>query len=355
VTDRHGKWGAQMNGRGVTRFIGRLVLLCAVAAHVGAQTVAARAPIDAVRGVASYAQYVESAMPAVVSVVVAARSAPPPNPMLERFGLPPTKESTTRGTGFVVDAAGGLIVTANFLLNDVALVKVILHDGREVEASVVGRDAESDVALLRVKADGLAALLWADPRSARVGDVVLAIGVAEQLGMGVTAGIVSGFSSGTGQFQGRNLDSKGRVLGVAAYIYAKSGDSRPAISCALAATDVQKVVKDLIAFGYVKRPYLGVRLRDEFADDDFADGVQLREGKVAIELVDAGSPAERAGMRVGDVVVAAAGRPVRSVSELTALVRSLQVGATLPVTVLRGGMERSVSVVLGEAPPKAQE
>ena len=355
-----------------TQALASFLFCLACVSHAGAQSPATRAPTDASRGVLSYADLLEPVLPAIVSVHVIGletQKRPDLGSLEKYFGdrsAAAASEKKQAGAGFVIDAAGGLVVTASFVLDNAKSVSIGLHDGRMVDATIVGSDADSQIALLRIKPETLSALSWGDSASARVGDVVFAIGHPYALGRAVTAGIVSGISRDDERLNGREMimtdatiargyaggpliDSKGRVIGVAVAIFAGGNDLQ--LSFAVPSVEAQRVVKDLIAFGKVKRASLGVQLGDEAVDTDLEDGVQVNAQQLRIGEIVPGSSAERAGLKAGDVIVRAGGKPMRSASDLSSLVRASEVGAPLEITYRRDGAEHTVTATLGEAQP----
>jgi S1-C subfamily serine protease len=191
----------------------------------------------------------------------------------------------------------------------------------------------------------------------RIGDVAFGLGQVGDLGSVVTSGIISGFATGVEEFDARDmlmtdvafpfgfaggplLDSKGRVIAVAMSIYTNQSSS--AISIATTQAEAQRVVNDLAAFGRVKRASLGVVLQED------AEAEQGPRG-CTIDTVTTGSAADLAGLRAHDVIVQAAGEPIRSSADLVRLVRRLAPGASLDILYERGGSQKSATVTLGEA------
>lgn len=258
-----------MHARTPFALLALLPVLCGmVSVSASAQAVAARAPVDAERGVLSYSDRIAPILPSVVKVIGRIeRQLPPPNNEAEEFtrkyfGSREPSTSMNQGTGFVIDGAAALVVTADFLVDESTSVSVQLHDGREVAASIVGRDAATRIALLRVDATGLNALNWGDSRAARVGDVAFAVGHARSVGKIVTSGIISGFRADSEAIESQNaiasdmvfapgfaggplLDSQGRVLGIAVGVC--SIKTFIPISCALPADEAQRAIDRLRA------------------------------------------------------------------------------------------------------------
>jgi len=346
-------------------FVTSFVMLAAS----NAQSVAARAPVDAARGVLSYADIVEPSFRSVVLIQVEISVAKPKidNPFFDRYfdkGQESRTNKKSAGSGFVVDAARGFVLTASFVVDNAKEANVTFDDGRVLVAKVVASDTESQIALLKVDAENLTALKWADSNLLRVGDVLFAVGYPYAIGRMVTSGVVSGISSSVEQVEFRNLivtdatiasgyaggpmlNSKGEVVGVAVAILSRTGDLQ--MSFGVPAAVAQRVVKDLIEYGRVKHPSLGVTVR-EVGDQNPADGIQVNQVEVIVDNVRSGSAAERVGLLVGDVILRAAGKSLRGENDLRRIVQSMDVGEALELTYRRHGAERTVSAILEEAP-----
>lgn len=260
------------------------------------------------------------------------------------------------GSGFVVDK-GGAIVTAAHVVDGASTVAVRLASGRDAQARVLGADQSSDIALLRVDVPQaeLHPLSLGDSDAVSVGDPVVAIGNPLGLERSLTAGVVSGLDrtiespSGAtiagaiqtdaalnpGNSGGPLVDAQGRVIGVNVQI-APGGNT--SIGYAVPVNTVRRVVAQLKAGRTPVRAYVGVRIEQA-----------LGGGARIVEVVP-GSPASRAGLRVGDVVLAAGGRDIRSYGELPALVAERSPAETLTLRVRRGGRTLTVAVTLGRAP-----
>jgi serine protease Do len=317
----------------------------------------------------------DRALPAVVQVAVEreARTATTPQQMpdfFRFFGIPddqmqvPPQSGT--GTGFIFDSAGH-IITNNHVIADAARVRVRLVDGREFSATVTGRDESTDIAVVKIEPDGGGALptvTFGDSDSLRVGDWVLALGNPLGLDFTVTAGIVSArgrqISARPGALEafiqtdaainpgnsgGPLVDLLGRVVGVNTAI---AGGSRfVGYGFAVPIDLARRVVSDLLEHGYVRRPRLGIRVSDVTAVDAEAYRLPSVSG-AEVNGVEAGSPADRAGLQVGDVVVALDGQPVSDATALTTGLVRHEPGEEVRLTVIRGGARRELTVRLGE-------
>ncbi|WP_158295454.1 DegQ family serine endoprotease [Crenalkalicoccus roseus] len=318
-----------------------------------------------------FADLVARVAPAVVNVTVTGRTprAPELPPQFrgtpfERFfreQMPLPRPRAGRGSGFIIDPAG-YIVTNNHVVGDAASVTVQLADGREMPARVVGTDPQTDLALLKVEAEApLPALEWGDSDRLRVGEWVVAMGNPFGLGGTATAGIVSarGRQIGAGPYDdfiqtdapinpgnsgGPLFDVRGGVIGIATAIYSPSG-ANAGIGFAVPSNLARQVVDQLRATGRVERGWLGVsmqRLDEELAR---AVGAPDRRGALVAQVQE-GSPAERAGLQPGDVVVGFGERAIEAPRDLAEAVAGVRPGGTATVVVLRNGerVERQVTV-----------
>jgi len=267
------------------------------------------------------------------------------------------------GSGVVI-RADGVIVTNAHVVAGADVLRVTFHDGETVGAELLGADQESNLAVLRVPRRGLEALELRLAPEPRVGEAVLAVGNPLGLGHTVTAGIVSGLGRAigvatyedflqtdatihAGNSGGPLVDLSGRVLGISTAV-ANADRGGQGIGFAIPARMVREITQQLEAHGSVTRGYLGVRLT--LVDPS---GVVPRVGPgefVGVEFVYPGSPAEQAGMRVGDIVATFGAFPVESVAEMLAIVARSAPGATIELGLRRKGAELALSVVLGARP-----
>jgi serine protease Do len=320
--------------------------------------------------VVNYADLAERVGPAVVSVAVTQGARPEAAdmpPQLRRFfEQPPPAEAPRRqgqGSGFIV-AASGIIVTNHHVVGGAAEVRVKLADGREFPARVLGSDARTDLAVLKIEATGLPTVRFADT-SPRVGEPVMAMGNPFGLGGTVTSGIVSarGRDIGAGpadQFLqhdaainpgnsgGPLFDLQGRVVGVNTAILSPTGGSI-GIGFAVPAEVATKVVAELRETGTVSRGWFGIVLAPVDPTLAAALGRDGTQGAVVREVAD-GSPAAKAGLRVGDVIVALAGKPVESPRDVTRTASTSAIGERMMVQVLRRDGTHQVAVTLAAAP-----
>ena len=289
-------------------------------------------------------------------------------------GEPVTRNATSLGSGFIIDPSG-YVVTNNHVIagrngaEAVDEITVILTDRREYTARVVGRDQLSDLALLKIEARGLPYVRFGDSRQVRVGDWALAIGNPFGLGGTVTAGIVSAKQRniGAGQYdryiqtdasinQGNSggplFDLQGNVIGINTIIFSPTGGNI-GLGFAIPAESARPVVQQLRDGGRVRRGYLGVAIQP--LDEDIADSLGLPKNRGEIlNSVSPGGPAERAGLRQGDVIVRVAGQEVTEDNTLSFTVANQRIGSSVPVEFIRSGRRQTATVVIAERPSEQQ-
>lgn len=287
----------------------------------------------------------------------------PRNDLFERFfGGQHQREFKQRslGSGFIIDPKG-FIVTNNHVVEDTDEIKVILMDGQEYDATIVGRDPSTDVALIKIepKAD-LPALELGDSEEVKVGQWVLAIGNPFGLGHTVTAGIVSakGRVLGSGPYDdyiqtdtsinpgnsgGPLLNLKGQVIGINSAIIQGGQGLGFSIPVKLAAGIIAQLRED----GNVTRGWLGVSIQE--IQGEVAEYYGLPSGKgVLIMEAFKGDPADKAGIKAKDIIIAIDGKKIESVKDLTSIIASQKVGDKVKVTFLRGDKEKTVKVTVGK-------
>ena len=288
----------------------------------------------------------------------------PPGMQGPRGGMPQAPRGISMGTGFLI-SADGYVLTNHHVVDNADEVTVKLGDSRELKAKVIGSDAQSDVALLKVEGSNLPALRLGNSSSVQAGQWVVAIGSPYGLDHSVTAGIVSAIGRNTGGGQqyvpfiqtdvainrgnsgGPLLNTRGEVGGINSQIFSVSGGYQ-GISFAIPIDTAMNAVQQLKATGEVRRGMLGVNMQQ--IDSGLAAGMQLPDSRGAlVSNVQAGSGAAKAGIRAGDVIRSFNGAAVNEVGDLPPMVGALPPGAKVKLGVWRDGRERNIDVVLGEA------
>ncbi len=334
----------------------------------------------------SYAPVIKQVAPSVVKVLVTERAKNIPvqdNPFFndprfrEFFGpfgfggpfggggrMQRQPEQNGLGSGVIV-SADGYIVTNSHVVTGADVIKVSFNDGRELSAKVVGTDPKSDLAVIKVDASGLPAITFADSDQIEVGDRVLAIGNPFGIGQTVTSGMVSGLGRATlgldyedfiqtdaainpGNSGGALVDARGRLVGVNTAILSRSGGFQ-GIGFAIPANMARSIMEQLVAHGKVTRGYIGVMVQN--ITPVFAEqfGLDKTEGALVSEIVGDG-PAEKAGMKTGDVIVEFNKKPIKDGRTLKLTVANVAPGQTVPVVVARDGKTETLELKVGELP-----
>ncbi|MDH5517132.1 MAG: DegQ family serine endoprotease [Gammaproteobacteria bacterium] len=327
----------------------------------------------------SLAPMVNRVKPGVVNIATSStQRTAQSNPLLNDpffryfFGVPQHQQQQQEsrpqslGTGVIVDAAKGLIITNHHVIKGADKIHVTLNDGREVEAELLGADADVDVALLKIKADKLTALEMADSDKLKVGDFVVAVGNPFGLNQTVTSGIVSALgrsdlgiedyenfiqtdaSINPGNSGGALVDLNGHLIGMNTAILAPGGGGgNVGIGFAIPINMVRQIVEQLIEFGEVRRGRLGISIQNLSSELAQAFGIPLNKG-VVIADVDEGSPADKAGVEVGDVLIEVNHQKIRNASELRNIIGMIRVGVEVDLKVLRDRREKSLTATIKE-------
>jgi Do/DeqQ family serine protease len=332
----------------------------------------ARAPLlDEDRGVLTIAPMLEKVTPAVVNIGVTKRMRLQDNPLFKDpffrkyFGVPenapmPGRRALAAGSGVIIDAAKGLVVTNHHVVRDAEAITVTLKDGRLLKAQLVGSDPGTEVAVLRIGAGGLTSIPLGDSDNLRVGDVVLAIGNPFGVGQTVTSGIVSALGrSGLkadnyedfiqtdapinpGNSGGALVNSKGELVGINTAIIAPTGGN-VGIGFAIPSNIVKIVAAQLERFGRVRRGRIGADVSTVTPDIADAGGLAQARGAI-VTSVEKSSPAERAGLAAGDVIIEVDGRPVLSASDVRNRIGLRESGSKVTLSYLRRGQRNTVTL-----------
>ena len=327
------------------------------------------------------APMIKKVSPAVVNIAtrgtIHERGAQNPlldDPFFRRFfDVPPDTGPRDRpfqsaGSGVIFDARNGYIVTNAHVVENSNEITVTLQDGRDLKAEILGSDAPSDVAVLKVKADGLSQIPLGDSSRVEVGDFVVAIGNPFGLQHTVTSGIISGLSrSGInpdgyedfiqtdasinpGNSGGALVNLRGELIGINTAILSRSGGNI-GIGFAIPVNMARSVMDQLIRYGSVKRGQLGVSMYTVTPDIAHSLGLPSAVGALVSQVVE-GSPAEQAGIRTGDVITSVNGQPVKSNSELRNTIGLLRVGDKVEIGLLRDGKPLRVTAVIADTSPE---
>jgi len=324
--------------------------------------------------VPSLAPMLKTVLPTVVNIAVSAK-VQIQNPLLNdpffrRFfnvpNQPQEREEQAIGSGVIVDAAKGYVLTNNHVVAQADKIKVRLNDDRQVDAKLIGTDPQTDLAVLQIKAEGLTALPLGDSDALQVGDFVVAIGSPFNLRQTVTSGIVSGLgrrnaggddgayqdfiqtdaSINPGNSGGALINLKGELVGINSQILSGSGGSI-GIGFSIPVNLAKSVMTQLIASGKVDRGRIGIVGQNVTPELAKAFGLKDSHGALVARVVP-GSPAEKAGLKAEDVVTQANGKTIKDMPELRNLIGLLKVGDKVDLTVLRGGETKKISVVVGK-------
>ncbi len=289
------------------------------------------------------------------------------DPFFRRFfnvpNMPQSRKTQSLGSGVIVDANRGLVLTNNHVIANADQISVRLTDGRRFSAKLVGTDPETDVAVIQIKATGLVGLPLADSERLRVGDFVVAIGNPFGLGQTVTSGIVSALarsglgitgyedliqtdaSINPGNSGGALVTLKGELAGINTAIYSQSGGNI-GIGFAIPINMAHQVMEQLVKFGEIKRGYLGAEMQNLDPELAAAFGLSGRSGAVLVTILP-DSPAQRAGLRAGDVVTKVNGKQVRDAADLRNQIGLMRVGDGVQLEFVRDGKAMKASAQVG--------
>ena len=330
-------------------------------------------------GPVSYADAVERAAPAVVNVYSAKVVREPLHPLFndplfrqffgDRVGPQRERLQTSLGSGVIISPQG-YILTNDHVVGNADEIQVMLADGRNYSAEVVGTDPDTDLSVLRIEADELPVIVLGDAESLRVGDVVLAIGNPFGVGQTVTQGIVSatgrnqlGISTyenfiqtdaaiNPGNSGGALINAHGELIGINTAIFSRSGGSQ-GIGFAIPESLARDVMKQIIENGEVVRGWLGIEAQD--LTPQLAESFELTDTDgVLIAGVLRGGPADRAGVEPGDVLVGLNGEPVADSRQAMNLIAASRPGSRLRIEALRSGQRVELQAVIGRRPQGSQ-
>jgi len=340
-------------------------------------TVAAGRPLPAGSLEMGFAPVVAKVLPAVVNVsstkIVRTTSDDSPfsDPFFrqffgDQFNIPRERRESSLGSGVIVSPEG-YILTNDHVVDGAGEVKVLLGDKRELPAKIVGADKRTDVAVLKVAASGLPVLPFGDSSSVRPGDIVLAVGNPFGLNQTVTMGIVSATGRGNlgieqyedfiqtdaainpGNSGGALVNARGELIGINTAILSGGSGGNQGIGFAIPIAMAQHVMTQIIEHGRVTRGYLGVNIQQVTPPMAKAFGLKSAEGALVGDVAP-GGPAAKAGIKVGDVVLAINGQPLSDSRALQLKVATMAPGTVARLKVLRNSGEIEIPVTLGEMP-----
>lgn len=260
----------------------------------------------------------------------------------------------------IVWSSDGVIVTAHHIIEEEDNIQIGLGDGRTLGAKLVGRDPTTDIAVLRVQASGLDTHGWTNPNAIRVGHLVLALGRPGKTVM-ATMGIVSAYGEAWRTPAGGKLDrylqtdvvmypgfSGGPLVDASGqFIGLNTSALLRGVSLTIPATTIKSVVETLLTRGHISRGYLGIGAQPVRLPETLAKQLNQETGLLLVS-VEPGGPADKAGLLLGDVIVALGGDAVRHLDDLLAALSSDRVGTTVPVRIVRGGQTMEVKATVGE-------
>jgi len=339
-----------------------------------AQPSLAGAPLSIAAKGNTIAPMLEQTMPGVVNISTKAWIRGSQNPLLEdpffRFffdvpkNQPRRKQTQALGSGVIIDAKKGYIITNNHVIDHADEISVTLRDGRELDAKLIGTDKEADIAVLQVPANNLTALPLADSETLRVGDFVVAIGNPFGLGQTVTSGIISALgrsglgiegyedfiqtdaSINPGNSGGALVNFDGELIGINTAIIGPSGGN-VGIGFAIPINMAKSIVQQLVKYGEVKRGSLGVVVQDITADLSSAFGLEKNKGVIVSQVLK-GSTADQAGLKQGDIILSIDKHKVNSSSDLRNAIGLQHVGKPVEMEIVRNGEVKILKGTINE-------
>ena len=329
----------------------------------------------------SYAEAAQKAMPAVVNVFSSKDGSLPPDPRAKDplfryfFGDRNARKqqdetAANLGSGVIVSPEG-YILTNQHVVDGADQIEVALADGRTATAKVIGSDPETDLAVLKINVTNLPTITLGRSDQARVGDVVLAIGNPFGVGQTVTMGIISALGRnhlGINTFEnfiqtdapinpgnsgGALVDVNGNLLGINTAIYSRSGGSL-GIGFAIPVSTARTVLESIITNGSVTRGWIGVEPQDVTPEIAESFGLSQKSGAIVAGVLQ-GGPADKAGIKPGDILVSVNGDEITDTTKLLNTVAQIKPGTPTKVHVVRKGKEFDVNVVIGKRPPPPKQ
>lgn len=322
----------------------------------------------------SLAPMLERSMPAVVNISTSTNITVNDNPLMQDpvfrqfFNIPDQQlrrqQRNSLGSGVIIDSKQGLVLTNNHVIDKADTITVTLNDGRQLAAKLIGTDPEADVAIIRIPADNLTMLPIADSSQLKVGDFVVAIGNPFGLGQTVTSGIVSALgrsglgiegyedfiqtdaSINPGNSGGALVNLHGELVGMNTAILAPTGGN-VGIGFAIPSNMVMTIKESLVKHGEVRRGLLGITTQDLTPELVKAFNLKNIQG-AAISRIESNSPAAKAGLEPGDIIVSANGRPIKNSHDIRNIVGMMQIGENVELEYFRGNEKRQVTATIGK-------
>lgn len=334
----------------------------------------AKAPQSEI-GFGSFSGAAQKAMPSVVNIFTSKKNATNPHqqflddPLFKHFfgdqSDDQSQHETSLGSGVIVNK-NGLILTNQHVIESADEIQIVLENGRTVKAHVVGSDTDTDLAVLKIDVDNLPAITFADAEKNKVGDVVLAIGNPFGVGQTVTQGIISALgrnhlgistfesfiqtdaSINPGNSGGALIDAEGNLVGINSAIYSRNGGSM-GIGFAIPVSIVKQVMEQIIRQGSVTRGWIGIEAQDMTAELAVSFKLKSAQGSLIAGIIK-NSPAERAGLKAGDVLLEINGLRVIDSTNMLALISELKPNKQAILKIARNQKEINVRVMIGRRP-----
>lgn len=322
----------------------------------------------------SLADMLQHATPTVVNISTRSRRVVRSHPFFDdpifrKFFGPQfqERESQGLGSGVIVDARRGYVLTNNHVIEGAQDITVTLNDGRYFEANVIGGDAQSDVAVIQIEPKNLRAIRLGNSEQLRVGDFVVAIGNPFGLGQTVTSGIISALgrsglgiedyedfiqtdaSINPGNSGGALVNLNGELIGLNTAILGNGSGGNVGIGFAIPVNMAINIMDQLINYGTVERGFLGVEVQDLDPDLAQAFNLRLNQGAVVVHVLP-NSPAARAGLEASDVILGVNGQGVRSAADVKNKIGALRIGTKVEMDVIRGGQRLPITAVIAPVP-----
>jgi serine protease Do/serine protease DegQ len=315
----------------------------------------------------------ERAMPGVVNIATSTNIQVSENPLMQDpffrqfFNVPEQsrqQQKNSLGSGVIIDSKQGWVLTNNHVIDKADKILVTLHDGRQLNAELIGADPESDIAVIHIPAENLTQLPIADSSQLKVGDFVVAIGSPFGLSQTVTSGIVSALgrsglgiekyenfiqtdaSINPGNSGGALVNLRGELIGMNTAIFAPSGGN-VGIGFAIPTNMIMTIKDLLVKHGKVTRGLLGVTSQDLTPELVNAFNLENKHGAV-ISRIESNSPAAKAGLEPGDIIVTANGKPVKSSQDISNIVGLLQIGDKVDIDYFHGNEKKEVTAIIGK-------